>query len=634
MPTIDELAPATAASDTDEVPVSQSGVSRKLTRAQFLAGVQPELALPAGALLGRVSPGTGVPETIAIGSNLTIAGGTLSATAAPYVVASLPAGTVPAGSDLVPLGQAGANTAVSYAQFIAGLSNLPSLTVPGAISTASNLTVTGSDYLVGTNGHGISFIDTAGHRPQIATSGDNIVLWGINSSGARLPVWSYLNNTSSTATPLFCQVPFQVTHLRTGNPTYTLSSSGPSTSQKGLDIGTSYTGSYGTTEPVSNQIYVLSDTANADNVPINNAALKINYQYGGAGTTAGRTGLRIAINPIGTVGGSNPFQVGAEIFATTNYSFGGVDLGAGARGQLVPINTVGRAYSGGTNLVVVSGFGEMNMGIDAGASAAILNGFQISRLNTDAGPVSRFRAMMFAGTQTPTGAVNTIPDMDYGIVWGHDHHQWSFGATSKMIGWIAQGTGTNSGGAPIYPTRLGWGVDLWGVNIVNQAWRSTGFQVDGTGAVTIGTARLGPSPTGLAVNASGQFVSSATVSAGGTGYQIGEYLYGPSGDIYAVAGLSATGVGAVTIVAVGYANTPPSNPVSVSGGSGLGATLNLTWTVGNGITVGGSGQKIGFYGAAPIAKPTVSGARGGNAALTSLIAALSACGLLTDSTAP
>jgi len=274
----------------------------------------------------------------------------------------------------------------------------------------------------------------------------------------------------------------------------------------------------------------------------------------------------------------------------------------------------------------------MNMAVDSGASAAILNGFQISRLNTDAGPVSRFRAMMFVGTQPPTGTVNTIPDMDYGIVWGHDHHQWSFGASSKMIGWLPQGPGTNSGSAPIYPSRLGWGVDLWGVNIVNQAWRSTGFQVDGTGTVTIGTTRLSPSPTGLVVSAAGQFVSSATVGAAGSGYQIGEYLYGTAGDIYAVTGLSTTGISTVTIVAVGYANSPPANPISVTGGSGLGATLNLGWTAANGITLGTSGQKIGFYGTTPIAKPSVSGSRGGNAALASVIAALSSYGFVTDNT--
>ncbi|MEU3281567.1 hypothetical protein [Streptomyces antibioticus] len=46
----------------------------------------------------------------------------------------------------------------------------------------------------------------------------------------------------------------------------------------------------------------------------------------------------------------------------------------------------------------------------------------------------------------------------------------------------------------------------------------------------------------------------------------------------------------------------------------------------------GAANTVGFYGASPAAKPTVSGSLGGNAALGSLIAALATLGLITDST--
>jgi hypothetical protein len=46
----------------------------------------------------------------------------------------------------------------------------------------------------------------------------------------------------------------------------------------------------------------------------------------------------------------------------------------------------------------------------------------------------------------------------------------------------------------------------------------------------------------------------------------------------------------------------------------------------------GSAPTLAFYNTAPIAKPTVTGAKGGNAALTSLITALANLGLITDST--
>ena len=45
-----------------------------------------------------------------------------------------------------------------------------------------------------------------------------------------------------------------------------------------------------------------------------------------------------------------------------------------------------------------------------------------------------------------------------------------------------------------------------------------------------------------------------------------------------------------------------------------------------------TGGSLGFYGATPINKPTVSGARGGNAALASLLTALSNFGLIIDTT--
>ena len=124
MPTIDELPPATASADTDEIPVTQNGISRKVTRAQFLGGVQPALAAATGSLIGRASAGAGAVEVLTVGPNLSLSGTTLSATAAPYVVSQLPPGTTPVASDLVPLSQSNVNTAVPFSQFAAGMSAL------------------------------------------------------------------------------------------------------------------------------------------------------------------------------------------------------------------------------------------------------------------------------------------------------------------------------------------------------------------------------------------------------------------------------------------------------------------------------------------------------------------------------
>ena len=140
MPTIDQLAPATAAADTDEHIVSQAGTALKMTRAQILAGVQPQLALQSGTLLGRSSAGTGAPESLAVGANLTLSTGTLSASAMPYVIGALPAGTVPAPGDLIPLSQGGTNSAVPYSQFLSGLPEIANVDASQMLLTATGST--------------------------------------------------------------------------------------------------------------------------------------------------------------------------------------------------------------------------------------------------------------------------------------------------------------------------------------------------------------------------------------------------------------------------------------------------------------------------------------------------------------
>ena len=61
-------------------------------------------------------------------------------------------------------------------------------------------------------------------------------------------------------------------------------------------------------------------------------------------------------------------------------------------------------------------------------------------------------------------------------------------------------------------------------------------------------------------------------------------------------------------------------------------TLSAGATGSGGTQVGGGGEKVAFYGAVPVVKPTVAGSKGGNAALASLITALATIGLVVDST--
>ena len=107
MPTISQLAPVTASADSDEFPISQGNFTRKVTRAQILAGVQQQIIAAGGTLLGRGSKVGGAPEAISIGQNLILSEGTLSASGGSYVVTDLPAGIVPSGGDLIGISQDG-----------------------------------------------------------------------------------------------------------------------------------------------------------------------------------------------------------------------------------------------------------------------------------------------------------------------------------------------------------------------------------------------------------------------------------------------------------------------------------------------------------------------------------------------
>lgn len=129
MPTIDQLDVAAASGDTDSLPVSQGGIVRRVSRSQLLASTQPTLAVASGQLLGRISVGTGSPEAITVGANLSLSQGRLDATVSPFSIAAQPLGQPPSIADLIPIAQGGANQALPFGQFMAGLSNLAGLDI-------------------------------------------------------------------------------------------------------------------------------------------------------------------------------------------------------------------------------------------------------------------------------------------------------------------------------------------------------------------------------------------------------------------------------------------------------------------------------------------------------------------------
>ena len=105
MPTIPQLPTASQVTAADELPISQSGVTREVTVGDLLAGLQPAITVPTGSILGRVSVGPGGPEPVGTGLGLALTGGELGATGKDH--AGFPVQTTLLPTDEVVLNSAG-----------------------------------------------------------------------------------------------------------------------------------------------------------------------------------------------------------------------------------------------------------------------------------------------------------------------------------------------------------------------------------------------------------------------------------------------------------------------------------------------------------------------------------------------
>ncbi|MDD2877998.1 MAG: collagen-like protein [Acidiphilium sp.] len=80
MTTIPQLPTVVTVGYGDLVPLSQNGTLYAATVAQITAGLQTEIVLPTGDVLGRASAGAGAPEALTLGAGLALSATTLAAT--------------------------------------------------------------------------------------------------------------------------------------------------------------------------------------------------------------------------------------------------------------------------------------------------------------------------------------------------------------------------------------------------------------------------------------------------------------------------------------------------------------------------------------------------------------------------
>ena len=203
MPTIQQLPPATSVSPADEVPVSQAGAAHSVSIGTLLAGLQPAILAPTGALLGRLSLGPGGPEPIAVGTGVAINSGSLVANGADH--AAFPVEASPSASDQLVATNNGQSKLVPLAALegwftngtTAGIANLGSLPVATTIASTDRIAISQS----GTNA-AISYANllnglTIDQASPASPASDTDAFWTSQGSSTMLrqtlaAVWSWL----------------------------------------------------------------------------------------------------------------------------------------------------------------------------------------------------------------------------------------------------------------------------------------------------------------------------------------------------------------------------------------------------------------------------------------------------------
>lgn len=159
------------------------------------------------------------------------------------------------------------------------------------------------------------------------------------------------------------------------------------------------------------------------------------------------------------------------------------------------------------------------------------------------------------------------------------------GGTGYVVGDVL----TVSGGTSTWPCTLEVTAVSAGVITAVKILTSGAYTVNPTNPVSVtggtgtgATFNLTLNTGNWTANRNTKYASVAAINAGGTGYNVGNILTVSGGTSTITAELYVSAVSGGVITAVTFNNrgaysAVPTNPVSVTGGDGTGATFNLTW---------------------------------------------------------
>lgn len=477
---------------------------------------------------------------------------------------------------------------------LTGSGNLTGTLTLGAGGVSSQaLTMSGSGNLVvtlGSTGSIFNLKNASGALLQVnssaspanfltisnGSSGGNVVL---SAGGTDLNVGMRLSG-KGTGVILFTS-PLQSSFLSAQNSGITWSgSTSNGATVNPVFITESHLGTSTSTGISLNWLSVGSDTIAAT---LNSSIVAWRFIHNvGTGAVGTRNTLHSELTQTGTTNAR--FFTAANFWTTVSLDNGGTGLKPGtAQGDVFGSNPKS-AIIGGSNWSQVVGE-EIDYSAEGSSTVMDAIGLQIVPLvNHRPANVFRNSIGLLIGAQDPV--LGTITN---GISFGREGG--GIGITGAFITAIPDQN----------PSSLDYGVDWNEMTFNKYAWRTSGFSVDGVGNAQVGLGLVKPDSTGMVIDVSGGVATAVAISAGGTGWNVGDVLYFANGGRGHVATLSAgPGTAAATLVIDHYpfvasSGSLPANPVAATAqydSTGTGLTLTLTWSTASALSLQPSGGAI------------------------------------------
>lgn len=231
----------------------------------------------------------------------------------------------------------------------------------------------------------------------------------------------------------------------------------------GLTITQTPTGATGGGLLNFNSISVTSTDLDGGAGSSKNNGLFVEHIFGGSSTRGGQRGMEVYGVLNAATHASNPDRnYAAAVFTGAAYASDGGGSGT-EKGAIFGIGANGAALSGAINLLNVTA-AELNTSCQTGSSVKYKSILQLVGRNDDAVQGSETDAMLSLSNQS--GAVK----WERGILFGDQNGEFPLDASATLLG-------SDAG-------SIANGIDLSALTIATSAFKSTGFDVAGTGAVS------------------------------------------------------------------------------------------------------------------------------------------------------